>query len=459
MSNIQNEKKRLGIPINAVTVPVIIMLAVLHITIVVVILMVNNVSASLSGIMSDTSLYLTDVTSLQAGSSASSETSTAFILTPMLEDGTLNLGPLMGYMNELSMPRRADDVLKLFEDRVINPEAREYLNVAADAARTMFETQIHAMSLVRSVYSLPEGPQFAALPEVPLTEEEKAMPERARLGLASRLIIGQDYTRLKQVVSQNVTSCVDVIRNEAYGEAAVTGGRLAKLRTLLWIVTISIVVLLTCFFVLLYRQLVFPLNTFTRLIQSNDSLNEGRGLREVRVLASAYNALLKRRDALDAILRSAAETDALTNLPNRYRFEQYLLESAESGYSMAVFLFDINYLKQTNDTLGHLAGDKLIRDAADCIFACFGNSPEGCCFRFGGDEFAAILKNCDPQMIRERIKRFEAMGQEKNVSISLGYAYTPDVGQTTFKKLLEDADRQMYSQKNQAHLEHDRTQG
>lgn len=455
MTNIQNIAKRKGVPINAVTVPVAVALAVLHVMIVVVILMVNNVSGSLSGIMSRTSQYLTDATSLQAGSSAISEMTTAFILTPVLEDGELNVGPLMGYIGELSVPRRADDVVKLFEDRPISVEAREKLNTAADAARAMFEVQVHALSLVRSVYPLPDEPQFAALPQVELTEEERAMPEAARLGLASRMVIAPDYTQLKQVVSQNVTACVDMIRDAAYGQAAITGGKLAMLRTLLWVVTGAIVVLLSIFFVMLYRQLIYPLNTCTKRIQSNSSLKEDQGLREVRVLASAYNALLKRRDALDAILRSAAETDALTNLPNRYRFEQYLLESAENGYSMAMFLFDINYLKQTNDTQGHLAGDRLIRDAAECIATCFGNGPDGCCFRFGGDEFAAILKNCDPTMIEDKIKRFNEAEQQKGISVSLGYAYTPDVGRTTFKALLDEADRHMYARKKQMHLEHD----
>ena len=40
----------------------------------------------------------------------------------------------------------------------------------------------------------------------------------------------------------------------------------------------------------------------------------------------------------------SAETDALTNLPNRYRFEQYLVEAQDSGSSMAVMLFDVNFL-------------------------------------------------------------------------------------------------------------------
>ena len=158
----------------------------------------------------------------------------------------------------------------------------------------------------------------------------------------------------------------------------------------------------------------------------------------------------KRRDELDTILRSAAETDALTNLPNRYRFEQFVLEAKESGYSAAVLLFDVNYLKQTNDTRGHLAGDQLLCTAADCIASSFGEN----CFRFGGDEFAAIIINCTPEMIESMLRRFEKAEEEKNISISYGYAYTDDIGKTSFKRLLDEADHKMYMHKEQIHAHH-----
>ena len=190
-----------------------------------------------------------------------------------------------------------------------------------------------------------------------------------------------------------------------------------------------------------------PLDRFVRLIPDDRLLDEKHGFQEVRLVAAAYNGVLKRRDALDAILRSAAETDALTNLPNRYRFEQYLLEAEESGHSTAVMLFDINYLKRTNDSEGHLAGDQLIRSAAECISTCFGEN----CFRFGGDEFAAIINDCTPETIAQMVSRFESIEKEQNVSISVGYAYVADIGSTTYKELLDEADRNMYEQKKETH--------
>ena len=453
----QREKKRFrGVPINAVTVPMMILLVVLHITIVAVIFMVNNASTSLTEITANSNTYITDATSMQAGSSLLSETSTSFVLTPTLEDGSLNTGTLMAYIRELSVKRRGSDVLAKFEKRDISDGMRSTMTTAAECATRMYETQIHALSLVRSAIPLPNTPQFNSLPRVALTEEEEALSDAEKLQLATNLMIGHEYNEWKQTISQSINACVDQIRAAANAKASAAGKHIAMLRRLLWAVTITIVLVQVFFFMLLYGQVVFPLNRFTRLIDSNHSLDDRKGLREVRVLASAYNALLKRRDALDAILRSAAETDALTNMPNRYRFEQYLLECGDRGYSMAMFLFDINYLKQTNDTQGHLAGDKLIRDAADCISECFGQGEDNCCFRFGGDEFAAVMKHCDIPMIREKIRRFQELEREKGISISMGYAYARDVGDTTFKQLLEEADRRMYDRKKATHSERDR---
>ena len=200
-------------------------------------------------------------------------------------------------------------------------------------------------------------------------------------------------------------------------------------------------------FVALYQQMIHPLTGFVQLITANQPLDDEKGLKEVRLVASAYNSLRKRRDALDAILRSAAETDALTNLPNRYRFEQYLLDAGESGYSLAILMFDINYLKQTNDTMGHSAGDKLLRTAANCITSCFGEKS----FRIGGDEFAAVVENCKPEAVQQMIFRFREAEQRENISVSVGYAYADKISETTIKQLIDEADRQMYAEKQLTH--------
>ena len=436
-----------GVSANALTMPIVIILSILHVLIITVIVMINTSSSNLSTINSNAGQYTQEATSLLAGSSLLSETSSNFVLMPLSETGEVNVIPLQAYANELGVPRRGDDILALFKSHKINQEEMSLLENAAESANYMLEAQLHAISLVSSVYPLPEIRPLTDIPRVALTEEEQAMTDEQRLATARTLILGSVYGMNKQSVSQNVNACVGVLQSTSARMAAQAAQRIRLLRTILWIITVSIIVVLIITFATLYRQLLFPLGRFVTLIPEDVPLDETRGFREVRLVAAAYNDVLKRRNALDNILRSAAETDALTNLPNRYRFEQYLLESESSGYSMAVLLFDVNYLKQTNDNEGHLAGDRLLREAAHCISSCFGEN----CFRFGGDEFAAIVKDCTPDTIDRMVADFEQAEKAHNVSVSLGYAYAEEIGKTTFRKLLDEADQKMYAQKKEIH--------
>ena len=188
-------------------------------------------------------------------------------------------------------------------------------------------------------------------------------------------------------------------------------------------------------------------------ISRDESMKPISKIREMRILANAYNALLKRRDRLEAILRSAAETDALTGLPNRYSMEHCALEleTEEEGGSIAVLVFDVNYLKQINDTEGHFAGDKLIRTAADCIRECFSSDSGDNCFRIGGDEFCAILRRCRPVDVKERLDRFEQALKRENISVSVGSAWSEKLDEGSFKRLLGEADEHMYEKKKKIH--------
>ena len=447
LNTLKPKKKVNGISANALVLPVAVVVGVLHLAVIMVIFSINSSSTALSTIMQNSADYMNDATSLLGGSSLLSETSSNFVLMPVTEAGQVNVGPLTAYAGELDNPRRGDQVIQRFRGYDVSEEAFAMLSTAAVSADAMLSSQLHAISLVRAVYPLPEDSAANRIPLVELTEEEKAMTGEEKMAAARLLILGTEYGLNKQSVSQNVNACVNVLHADSARKAAETSARLQMLRTLMWVFILTIVGILIATFIALYTQLLHPLRRFAGLISSNRSLDEKKGMREIRLLAHAYNSLLKRRDALDAILRSAAETDALTKLPNRYGFEQYVLDAAESGSSTAVLLFDINYLKQTNDSMGHSAGDNLIRSAAECISACFGEH----CFRFGGDEFAAVVRNCTPETIRQRVARFEQMEKERNVSISFGYAYTDDIGRTTIKKLLDEADKKMYKQKEEAH--------
>ena len=69
----------------------------------------------------------------------------------------------------------------------------------------------------------------------------------------------------------------------------------------------------------------------------------------------------------------------------------------------------------------------------------------------GGDEFAAVLTGCDEEEIKNILNDFELEQEKKFVSVAVGYAYTPDIATSSFRKLFADADKQMYNAKIIAH--------
>ena len=443
----KNGESRKGVSVHVLVLPLVIVLAVLHVAVIGLFFSISKHSNHLSTIMRNAGTYTQDATSLQAGSSVLSETASTYVLMPILENGEANVGTLNAYANELAMDRRGNQVMARFQDYDVSEEAKALLAQAADSANQLLEAQLHALALVNAVYPIPQTPLLTGIPLPELTAEEAAMPDGQKLSIARGLLIGTEYGQKKNVVSQSVSGCVALIQQRSAQESARTSQRVDLLRTMMWVATLSTMAILICAFIIMYFKIIRPLGRFEKLIPQDEPLDEKRGFREVRLVARAYNGVLKRRNDLDQILRSAAETDALTNLPNRYRFEQYVVESQESGCSMAVVLFDVNYLKRTNDTEGHLAGDELLRHAADCIAACFGEN----CFRFGGDEFAAIVTDCTRNDIDEMIRKFEKKEEQENVSISVGCAYTDDISKTTVQNLLEEADRNMYAQKKIIH--------
>jgi diguanylate cyclase (GGDEF)-like protein/PAS domain S-box-containing protein len=89
----------------------------------------------------------------------------------------------------------------------------------------------------------------------------------------------------------------------------------------------------------------------------------------------------------------AANHDTLTTLPNRFQLQQRIdhaiVEAARAGGSFALLLLDIDHFKQINDTLGHDAGDELLRSFAERLTRAA--RPDDTIARLGGDEFAVVL--------------------------------------------------------------------
>lgn len=105
-------------------------------------------------------------------------------------------------------------------------------------------------------------------------------------------------------------------------------------------------------------------------------------------------------------LQNIATTDSLTGLENRLAFDEFLSkisnEDDDADTEWVILMIDVNGLKYTNDTFGHLAGDALIIAAANVIVDAYGH--HGKCFRVGGDEFVVIVDATSDMMYKLHCK-------------------------------------------------------
>lgn len=151
-------------------------------------------------------------------------------------------------------------------------------------------------------------------------------------------------------------------------------------------------------------------------------------------------------------LTSASFMDQSTQLLNRRAFEEKKADLALSQLKgdFVYITADLNGLKQVNDTLGHTAGDELIKGAADCLKACFG--AYGDLYRIGGDEFAAMLVLPETQLkeameaLDQTTERWQGK-QVQGLSISCGYATSREFPSENITELVRISDERMYAAK------------
>lgn len=162
-----------------------------------------------------------------------------------------------------------------------------------------------------------------------------------------------------------------------------------------------------------------------------------------------------RRKLLEERLEQLASFDPLTGLPNRSQFSQRLQaaldRSSRIGESVALFYMDLDNFKGINDTMGHAAGDSVLKVCAARLRA----ELRQCDFvaRLGGDEFTAILTAGEPELPELAQRLVSAVGvpipyggQEFRVGLSVGIARAPCDG-TSADILLSAADRALYRAK------------
>jgi diguanylate cyclase (GGDEF)-like protein len=165
-------------------------------------------------------------------------------------------------------------------------------------------------------------------------------------------------------------------------------------------------------------------------------------------------------------IRHDALHDALTGLPNRALLMERLSRAIEradaEGRRLALYFLDVDHLKVLNDSLGHHAGDELLRAIGPRLRAVL--RPDDMIARFGGDEFAVLCESVGDEAhalrVAERLVRafaqpFEVRGEPRFCSTSVGVVVSDPDGPRGPAELLSDADAALYRAKERGRGRHE----
>lgn len=361
---------------------------------------------------------------------------------------TLDKKHALNYFTELYTTRRRDTALENLSQEKTDPEAYAYLQQALLKSDELTSREIYAIKLAATA----EGRIPAELPQVvrdtELSPEDEALDAQAKIGRARDLVFNVAYQDAKHLIMNNLSYFLNNITKEMLktqrDETKALGDILTNQRILL--IILCLLNLLT--FAMIIVLIIKPIQVYMQCIKEEKMLKLV-GAYEFKHLALIYNDIYELTAANGRMLQYKAEHDPLTGLMNRSAFETLKEMLKDQDNPMALLLIDVDHFKEVNDRYGHEMGDRILCKVARELQQSF--RAEDFCIRFGGDEFAVVVKNAGLEMapiIKNKVAMINdtllhPAGDSPKVSLSVGVAFSTGFPDSLFR----DADSALYEVK------------
>ena len=211
----------------------------------------------------------------------------------------------------------------------------------------------------------------------------------------------------------------------------------------------------------------------TKVQAVNNTLNGIQGS-SPEAVSEAIHEMIEANEAMQAQLQNAqdriheqtlqiesaekrAETDALTRVPNRGAFDKHLAQrhALGSGAITTLAMLDVDHFKKFNDVYGHRAGDEVLRVVAGMLHSRL--NQRGMVARFGGEEFAVILDDCNLQEASQFVEEARAAISQREIQFEgKRLQVTASVGLAQLEK---DEEKEQWLQRADDGLYHSKEAG
>lgn len=354
---------------------------------------------------------------------------------------------LNGYFYEAKEYRHRDKAIESLREILADENKMHLIDEAMNESLHLMQKEYYSMKLTSIAYDIPESMLPDEVINVELEPEDTKLTKTELKYKARDVLFDKDYADEKnQIVGNAKVFLTNMVKSseEEYLRISEKSGFYAKNQIFIVILALLLVAVMNYF---LYAYIVLPLVYARTDIQKGKTINMPEFILEMDALGTAYNTVLSDNMEFIRKLGTQAKTDHLTGVGNRAAYEAYTKYLQNNKKEVIMFVFDVDKMRDVNNTQGHEAGDELLKKVTRCVLDVFADSKMENCFRIGGDEFVAYICDQPETKAYEYIAEFKERQKDYGISISVGYAYAKNIAEIPHRDLFKISDQKMYDDK------------
>ena len=324
------------------------------------------------------------------------------------------------------------------------------LKEALALSNALAEREIHAFALMSAARgTIQTAPHQVQEYMLPLKERQLSGEEKNRL--AERIVHGEEYYAYKNKIYEKLNQFETGVMEQTEERLMAETESISRLLHIQNAFEIFEELTIICLAILLYRQVTVVLRRYIRSISQDEAITPG-GTSELRYLAAVINQYVALQSQRQKELRSIAELDPLTQIPNRRALEDFMSRMFQRKDMHGAFvILDVDDFKRINDNYGHDLGDVALQNLVAQIHECI--RVDDFLARFGGDEFVIWMDGIHPgdvEAIKEKIQEVNhrmilVANMTMLISVSAGVTFC-QYGDM-YKDALRRADTALYEMK------------